>query len=324
MGPLRRAARLAGELAIRTVAEFFDDGCPQRAAAISYYAVLSLFPLAILAVAAFGLLFDDHGVRQRIIGFLVDNLPLREGEGRTRLAQILESATSEAGGFGAVGAAGLLFAASGVMGAVRQALNAAWDVRDPRPPVQGKLVDLALVFGFGVLLAASFVLTLAVRLANTLGGELAGLGWLGHVAAVTLSHVGQLAPALLTFLVVMVLFSLVPASEARPRNVWPGALFVAVCFELAKTGFALYLQRAGGYGTVYASLAAVVAFMVFVFVAANVLLLGGEMASEWRRVQAAASSTPARDGTARQSAAQRVRGAVRSLFFRSNRPRARR
>jgi membrane protein len=306
------SGRRAGDPKCRRV---LRHGCLQRAAAISYFAVLSLFPLAILAVAVFGLVFHDHGVRDRIIDFLLDNLPLRRGEGRAQLRDVLTTVTGEAEGFGAVGAVGLLFAASGVMGAVRQALNAAWDVRDPRPPVQAKLVDIALVVGFGLLIAASFGLTLGVRLVNELGSRISGVGAIGRVVAVVLLDVGQLAPALLTFLTVIVLFSLVPAAEARPRSVWPGALVVAVGFELAKTGFALYLTTAGGYGAVYASLATVVAFMVFVYLAANILLLGGEMASEWPALRSAAREQDARRG-AGPSAAARVGRALRGLFVR--------
>ncbi|MBW3653482.1 MAG: YihY/virulence factor BrkB family protein, partial [Actinobacteria bacterium] len=139
MGKISHATRLAMALAGRGVSEFFEDGCPQRAAAISYYSLLSLFPLAIVLVAVFGLVADDAAARQQVIEFVLDNVPLREDRGRADLEELLNSVTAASGGFGIFGVAGLLFAASAVMGAVRHALNAAWEVADPRPPLQGKL-----------------------------------------------------------------------------------------------------------------------------------------------------------------------------------------
>jgi membrane protein len=65
-------------------------------------------------------------------------------------------------------------------------------------------------------------------------------------------------------------------------------LVAAIGYELAKWGFTIYLTHFAHYGAVYASLGSVIAFLVFVFVAANIALLGAEMASEWPRVRAGA------------------------------------
>ena len=65
--------------------EFFADGGTQRAAAASYQALLSLFPLAVVTGTVFGLIVDDHVARARVIGVVLDQLPLPEGRGRTDL-----------------------------------------------------------------------------------------------------------------------------------------------------------------------------------------------------------------------------------------------
>jgi len=305
------AAACTRATAGRAVGGFFDDQAPHSAAAISYYALLSLFPLAILLVFAFGLVIEEASARARVIDFILANVPLRP-DGQTELEDLLTSVTEGGSGFGLAGALGLMLAASGVTAAIRQALNRAWDVEDSRPLVQGKLVDVLLVCGLGFLIALSFGLTVAARLAASWSAEVEqGLGRVGSAVAELLLGLGRTVPALLAFAVFATLFSVVPARRTRLRDVWPGAAVAAVGFEAAKTGFAVYLANFADYNAVYASLATVVAFLVFVFVTANLFLLGAEVAVEWPAV---------RDGVRRRSSAiparKRLRNVLAGLFVR--------
>lgn len=282
MGSMSHAARVAMVLARRAVGEFFDDGCLQRAAAISYYSLLSLFPLTIVLVAVFGVVIDDDAARERVIEFVLKNVPLRENGGRADLQELLQSVTSGRGGFGLVGVAGLLFAASAVMGSIRHALNAAWEVTDSRPPLQAKAIDLVMVFLTGVVIVASLVMTLGVQFTASLGSNLGGPGALLHDAILV---AGRLVPALLGFAVCALVFAIIPGRRGRLRDTWPGVLIAVLGFEAAKAGFSLYLETAANYGAVYASLGGIVAFLVFIFVTANLFLLGAEAASEWPSVR---------------------------------------
>jgi membrane protein len=310
MRPHTEAARVGVALVVRGAREFFEDGCPQRAAAISYYSLLSLFPFAIVLVAVFGIVVDDDAARRRVIDFVLDNVPLREDRGRADLAELLRSVTSASGGFGIIGVAGLLLAASAVMGAVRHALNAAWEVTQERPLLQGKLVDLLLVFSTVVVIAASFAMTLVVKYVASLGDPLGAPGALAHDAILL---AGRLVPAVLTFAVCAAVFAVVPARRATAglRDTWPGVLLVVLGFEAAKLGFSIYLDSAANYGAVYASLGGVVAFLVFVFVTANVFLLGAEIASEWPAVREAPPPAPSQEPLR-----QRLRRAARGLIVR--------
>ncbi len=296
-------------LAVRSLREFFADGCPQRAAAISYYALLSLFPLLILAVGALGLVFDRTSVREQVIRFVLERVPLRPGAGRADLRALLDGVSSHATGFGVIGALGLVFAASGVMGALRHGLNAAWDVDDPRPPLQGKLVDLLLVLGVGIAIAASFALSLAVRLTASFADTLSG--WLGIDAPTTLlDALARLIPPVVSLLVCALLFRLVPARDTRLRDTWPGVLFAAAGFEAAKAGFSLYLQHFAHYDAIYASLGSIIAFIVFIWLAANVLLAGAEVASEWARQRRRTPDPQTVSPPAREQLRNTLRGLV--------------
>ena len=280
-------------MAARAAEEFFDDDCTQRAAAISYYSLLSLFPLAILLAATFGLVVDDADARGRVITFVLDNVPLQRDAGATELSNLLRSVTADGRGFGLAAIVGLLLSASAVMGAVRQALNAAWDVEDARPPLQGKLIDLLLVLAAGLTIMVSLGLTFSVRLVASVGDHFGNTGALAR-EAVLLG--GQLVPALLLFVLFLLLYGLVPAAATGVRDAWPGALVAMLGVEAAKAGFTIYLQTVAHYGAIYASLGSVVALLVFVFITSNIFLFGAEVAAEWPAVRDGPAITPRSGG----------------------------
>ena len=300
------------QLVEQGVGDFFRDGMPQRAAAISFYALFSIFPLAILCVAVLGLVVNDDQARTRVIGFLLDNLPLTEDGGRRQLENLLTQVTRDVAGFSALGVATLLFAASGVMAAIRHGLNAAFDTSDDRPPVQAKLWDFLMVLIFGVLVTASLALTLADRILAEISQSAEELiPGAGGVVADVLVSAGRVVPVALAVVVFAGLFRLVPSTRPRLRDIWPGVLVAAFGYEVAKTGFAIYLTSFADYGAVYASLGSIIAFLVFVFIAANVALLGAEFAAKWARVRAGEY-----DGPPSPPFYVQVWGFVKGLFVR--------
>jgi membrane protein len=311
---LRRAGRRISQLADRAVTEYFRDGCSQRAAAISFYALFSLFPLAMLAATVMGLIVSDAEARSRVVQFVLDNLPLSESRARGDLENLLLNVTRNVAGFGLLGLLGLLFAASGVMGSIRHALNAAFNVDDPRPPAQAKALDLLLVVGFGAMMTLSLALTIAERvttsLSHTVDDALPGAG--GALAGVIVK-LGHLVPLAMAFVVFYLLFRVVPSACPKLRDTWPGVLVAALGYELAKTGFAIYLSKFANYSAVYASLATVIAFLVFVFVAANVALLGAEAAAQWPTVRSGEL-----DGIDGEPLGERVKGLIKGLFVRTS------
>jgi membrane protein len=310
---LRRAGRRVLQLADRSITEFFADGCGQRAAAISFYSLFSLFPLAILAVSVMGLVINDAEARDRVVNFVLDNLPLNESSARHDLEVLLTNVTRNVAGFGTIGIVTLIFAASGVMGSIRHALNAAFDVEDPHPPAQSKALDLLLILGFGALLALSTALTIGERLSASLSSGVDDLiPGAGGAAVELVVGIGQLFPLVMAFFVFAALFRLVPADCTRLRDTWPGVLIASVGYELAKTGFAWYLSKFANYSAIYASLATVIAFLLFVWLAANIALLGAEAAAQWPKVRSGAL-----DDEPGEPIGQRLKGFARGLFVRT-------
>lgn len=274
---MARAWTILRLLAVRTVREFLDDRCIQAAAGISYWALFSLFPLAILAVAVLGLVLRDDALRDDLLDLLLANLPLT-GEGRADLERVLVSVTSRGSTFGFLGLLGLFWTASGLMGAIRDGLNQVWDTKS-RPALKGKLLDFLLVVVVAAGLLASVALSVGLRVAEAAVADVAEWLTAGFVVF------GFVLPILLTFSTSAFLYWIVPAVRTTLAGIWPGALVAALGFEAAKYGFAFYLDNFNRYNAVYGSIGAVMATLFFMYLAANIFLLGAEVASEWPRAR---------------------------------------
>lgn len=268
--------------ATRAAEEFARDRGHRLAAQIAYHVLFSLFPLALLVTAVLGLVFGDAEARERVVDFLRENIPLLERESASEITEALRGVTSGAPALGVGAAVVLVWSATAMMAATRDALNVAWDVDDRRPFFRGKLVDLLLVSLVGVMIAASLVL------------------------GVTGGIVFSLPTSFVAFLV---LYRVVPSVQATVREVWPGALAAALLFEALKRAFGFYFDNFGSYNAVYGSLGAVAAFLFFVFLAANVLVYGAELASEWP-----AAARGEREDEEARPLGERMRRFARGLF----------
>jgi membrane protein len=304
----------AAKLIERSVDAFARNHCPQLAASISYYALLSIFPAAILIVAIFGVVIGDDEARTEVVDFLFENLPVSEGQGRQDLEKIVDGVTSNTGTLGVVGLLGLLYSASALMGAIRNSLAIIGETERQRPPLRAKAWDLLLVPGLGILIALSFAATLVRGLAVDLSND---LGFTGRVVDGALNAFGFLIPFTLSLIAFTVILIVVPYPRRRLRDVWPGVLMAAVGFELAQRGFTLYLENFGNYSAIYGSLGAVITFLVFIYIAAMVFLLGAEMATLWPRVRAGEFDDSDGDG---EPFGEQVRGFLRGLVIERGKP----
>ena len=269
----------------RTAQEFAADRCTQLAAAIAYYVLFSIFPLAILLVSISGLLLTDDRLRADVVDEIFLALPLSEDEGRDNLESAVDGIATGFSLIGLVAILGLVWSATVMMGSIRQALNQVWGVSHRYPLLKGKLLDLTLVFSVGVLISASIGATVLLQVARNLSDRLSdALGPLGVGASGAVEVAAILVPLLISFGTFAALYKYVPRVGTHFRHVWPGALLAAVLFELLKNGFAIYLRYFGDYDAIYGSLGAVIIFLFFVYLSAVAMLIGAEMAAEWPRV----------------------------------------
>ena len=280
MNRLRRLLDRVELTSVRAALEFVDDRGHRDAAQIAYFALLSFIPLALLLVGAFGLVFDDEEVRERVVNTVFDNVPLAREDDREQLERTVGDALEGAGNLGGASIVLLLVAASGVMGALRHAINEAWDIHTRPPLLRRKALDLALVLGGTVVLALSLSLTATRRLADEVDQRAEG----DSIGASLIDAVGDLLPLLFTGIVILFLYRVLPSPRPKTREIWPGAVVGALLLGLVREALELYFEELSDFGALYGSLGALMALLVFVFAAANVLVFGAEFASEWSRL----------------------------------------
>jgi membrane protein len=262
---------------VRALREFVDDRGHREAAQIGFFAVLSAVPLGMLLVGAFGLVFDDSEVRSRVVTTVFENVPLSTEADRDRLQRTVVDALENAGSLGPFPVLLLIVAASGVMGALRHAINQAWDIEERPPLLRRKLLDLALVLGVAIVLALSLSLS-ATRKAAELVDEESGL------VATLLDALGDVLPFAFTALTILFLYRVLPMRRQPVREIWPGAIVAAVLITLMRGALELYFEEFADLGAIYGSLGALMALLLFVYAAANALVFGAEFASEYSRL----------------------------------------
>lgn len=261
-------------LAKTTYLDFARNNCTQLAAAISYYVLFSIVPLAILAVSIAGLIFGGQSVRNNITDRILDAVPLSQTDGRSAVEDALDSVKRVSGPVAAAGLLGTLWTASAVFASIRKSLNDVWGVEERRPWAQAKLVDLAQVGLLGAILLASLILTGVLRTIREVSashvGPLAGSNPLWAVPPIAL-------PAVLTLATFVLMYRIVPASHPLWRDVLPGAVLATLLFEVLKNSFAIYVTNFNNFNVVYGSLAGALLFLLYTFLSCNILLAGAEL-----------------------------------------------
>ncbi len=282
---IRSFRKTTALLARRSAEEFADDNCTQMAAAISYYVLFSLFPLLIFLVGVMGIIIQGSALQEDIVDAVLDFIPLTEDEGRDDVSGAVEGVAGVgSGALGIFGLIGMAWSGSNMFGVIRRSINTAYDLEQHRPFVQQKLLDLAMVPAMGIFFLTSIFATTFLRAVRQFSGDLAVLGEVAETAGPGWDAASYLIPFALSFVAFVVMYWVIPATNVRPRDVWPGALVAAALFEVGKTGFAFYLENFGNYDIGYGSLGAVAAFLFWVYISAIILLLGAEVASEYPRV----------------------------------------
>lgn len=286
----------------------------QLAASMSYYALFSLFPAAIVAAAIAGLVLGEETARMEAIDYLLDELPVSQGQGRDDLESAIDGVTRNAGAIGLFGLAALLVSASALMGATRNSIDTIFGGEVRRGALRAKVLDVLVILALGLLFSLSLAATVITELDLPLGGGI------GELIETVLGAAGTALSLALTAVVFAALLHFLPVERPALRDLWPGVAFATLGYEILKRGFSFYLENFADYSAVYGSLATVIAFMFFVWLASLVFLIGAEMVPIWPRVRSG-ELDPDPDAGDDRPLAERLRETARGLVRRRKRVR---
>jgi membrane protein len=270
----------------RAMREFKADDLQDRAAALTYYGIQSIFPGLLVLVSLLGLigtsatpLVDSASraaptsVRQTLLSTMVR----------------LQNGHAAAGLLAIVGIVVGVWSASSYVASFMRAANVIYDVPEGRPVWKITPVRLGVTLLMVVLLAASIVIvTVTGGLAARVGHGL-GIG----SAAVTAWGIAKW-PVLLIIVSIMFTFLYWAAPNARQRFRWvsPGSALAVVTWIIASGLFALYVTYFGHYNKVYGSLGGIIIFLIWMWISNIAVLFGAEFNAELERGRAIAGGLP--------------------------------
>jgi membrane protein len=263
----------------RAVKEFFADDMLDWAAALTYYSVLSIFPAIVVITALVGLL------GQSATDVLVDNVrqiaPAGASDTLVDVIGQLQGSASFAGPVAIIGLLGALWAASGYVGGFIRASNAIYEVDEGRPAWKTLPLRVFLTVVMVVLLAMTVAgLALSGGVADRFG-DLLGLG---STTVLVWNIAKWPVLAILLGLAIALLYWASPnVRQLGFRWLTPGSFFAILVWVLASLGFAFYVANFASYNKVYGSLAAVIVFLVWLWISNIAVLLGAEFDAELTR-----------------------------------------
>ena len=257
---------------LRTSAEKWSDhNAPRLGAALAFYALLSLAPLLILAVAICGLVFSKSTVEQNLLT-QVDQIVGGYSAGLVK-SLIENPQYARSGIFASITAVlTLFFGASGVFAELRDSLNLIWDAPSRFAGWSGMVWQRLL--SFGMVLALGFLLLVSLILST--GLSVIGKFFADMVPANAVI-VGEVSNAALSFLAISILFALifkfVPDAQICWHDVIVGAVMTAFLFGIGRSLLTLYLRTAG-VGSPYGAAGSIVALVVWVYYSAQIFFFG--------------------------------------------------
>jgi membrane protein len=279
-------------VAVRTFKQFQRHELTDKAAALTYYAVLALFPGLIVLVALLGIFGEYPRTINAVFKILTD-----AGASKSTVDAVrgpLEGVVKSKGGAGAllgVGLLGAIWSASGYIGAFMRASNAIYDVREGRQfwrlrPLQVAITVVALIVALLVL--AAMVLTGSVARAV---GDSIGLG----SSAVQVWNIAKWPViAILAVMMVAVLYYAAPnIKQPKWRWITPGGALALILWAIVSVAFAVYVSNMGSYNKTYGTLGGVVSFLVWLWITNLALLFGLEFDAELERERELAAGLPA-------------------------------
>ncbi|MEU8034590.1 YihY/virulence factor BrkB family protein [Streptomyces sp. NPDC049099] len=270
--------------------EFRDDELTDRAAALTYYGVLALFPALLVLVSLLSV--AGRSVTDKV---LADLRHLAPGSARDILTRAVEQLQNNAGIGSVMAVAGLVLAvwsASGYVAAFIRAANAVYDMPEGRPlwkilPVRIGVTVVLMVLAVASALIVVFTGGLARHAGQALG--------VGDVALTVWSIAKWPVLVLLVTVMIAILYWATPNARVKGfKWITPGSVLALAIWMIASAGFAFYVGNFASYNKAYGTMAGVIVFLVWLWISNLAILLGLEFDAETVRQRAVAGGHPPR------------------------------
>ncbi len=272
-----------------TVREFKDDELTDRAAALTYYSVLSLFPALLALVSIIGL--AGRSATDKVLDNIRDLAPGSARDILTKAVQELQGRGGLGSVMAIVGLALAVWSASGYVAAFIRSANAVYDMPEGRPVWKILPVRLGVTVALMVMAVISALIVVFTGALARRAGTALGLG----DTAVTVWDIAKW-PVLVVLVTAMIALLYWASPNAKVRGfrwITPGSFLALVIWLIASAGFALYVANFASYNKTYGTMAGVIVFLVWLWIGNLAVLLGLEFDAEIQRQRAVAGGHPA-------------------------------
>jgi membrane protein len=237
----------------------------RESAALSYYAIFSVFPLILLLIIGIGSMLGPAAAHNQIDSVLRLFLPASTANFlQDSIAETLE----QRGSFGLVAGITLIWSSLGFFSNLSSALTRTF--RDPKGynTWQSRLYGLGMMAALGVMLLASLATTLVFNLLDLI---------IFYQSTSWVSTGALIVPLSLSVGIFAFLYRFVPRRRVRWDAIWMAAFLGGGAWEVAKRVFAWYLDNLASYSVVYGSVATLIVLMFWVYVSGIIILLNAEV-----------------------------------------------
>jgi membrane protein len=287
--PTQLSKRSWGRVLKGTLREFKDDELTDRAAALTYYGILSLFPALLVLVSLLGL--TGKAATDKVL----DNLKrFAPGSARDIITQAVQQLQGNAGIGSIMAIVGVVLAvwsASGYVAAFIRTANAVYDMPEGRPAWKVLPVRLGVTV---VLMVLAVISALMVVFSGGLARQAGAALGIGDAALTAWSIAKWPVLVILVTAMIALLFWATPNAKVRGlRWITPGSFLALLIWMVASAGFAFYVAHFSSYNKTYGTMAGAIVFLVWLWISNLAILLGLEFDAETVRQRAVAGGHPA-------------------------------
>lgn len=268
---------------IDAIKQFLHKNCQYMAAAISFYALFSMFPLGLAVISILGFIIGTESSNETLAKEIADVLPISSD----LIGSTMEGIISARAITGIASFVGLVWTSSAAFSAVRKGINTAWGVTTPRAFLWERIIDIGLVFAAGLLVLIILFTAPLIEIIRQIfeytlpQNEIpADMIW-GTIA--------DLVSPLLAFISILILYRWLPNTKVKIIHVVPGALLASICFILAQLGFIWYVGKFPVYNILYGAVGAIMALLAWVYISALIILFGAQITSMFHEYSTSSS-----------------------------------
>lgn len=268
------------------VNDFMSVNGHYLAAAIAFYAFLSIFPLSIALITLWRFVVGLEGFEDRLIAGIVTQIPvLAETEGPSFVEGFIHNVSNEPAVTSSLTGLTLFVAGMGVFGSIRKSVNVIWGIQRPRPFLVERAIDFIMMMVASALLFLSILLSAVFSFIQEIASLLAADGDGGLGAPIDqwlLVTAGYVVPSAITYIVFLVVYWWLPNTKVKFTDILGVAALTTLAFEIAKYVFIFFLRNSAGLlASIYGSISTIMMFFLFVYIESIILLGGAMLSAKW-------------------------------------------